>query len=641
MEATPPDMIRRPFIPKDWRLLLCLIPVLAVIPITLGNDYFLLLFNVMAVNALVVLGLNLLIGSTGQVSLGHAAFFGIGAYVGAITGTTLQWPLICSLLFSLTTVGLIGFLLAIPTLKLEGHYLVMATLGFNIIVSILLDQMDTITGGPSGFPGIPPLRLGPFVIDSDFKFYAFIWPLFLLLFALTLNLNDSRIGRAFKAIHENQLTAEAIGIAGHKYKVAVFVLSTLYAGLAGFCYAHYVSFISPKTFDIFYSVQVVTMVVVGGMGSLWGGLAGAVLLTAMPEMLHRFEDWYVLIYGLILMSVLVFLPKGLLPALLTFLRMRLRRASRSVTSLAGNGASGNEPPASSLRRQPGGSAIASSGQDRKSASSRPILQLQGVSLSFGGLQALTNLDMDVYAGEIVALIGPNGAGKTTVLNIISGLLQPHEGNVLLNEKSLLGSAPHTIASLGVGRTFQTVQVYQAFSVLENALLGYHTAGNTGFLGAFLHLGRERREEARLRRQAMQLLQDFDLADKADVSIEQLSLVEKKLLELARALALRPGVLLLDEPVGGLNPRESAVVVRYLRHLREHGVGTLLVEHDMNVVMNLADRVVVLQHGNRIAVGTPQRVQADPLVIAAYLGKKSGDKNSTLTNQAASERKSIN
>jgi branched-chain amino acid transport system permease protein len=591
--------------------------ILVVIPLTLQNDYFLLLFNVMALNGLVVLGLNLLIGSTGQVSLGHAAFFGIGAYLSAIASTSWQWPLFYSFLFSLASVGLVSCLLALPTLRLEGHYLVMATLGFNIIVSILFNQMDGVTGGPSGFPGIPQLRIGSFAIDSDLKFYVFVWTLFLIFFALTLNLIDSRLGRALKAIHEKELTAEAMGIPSHSYKVAVFVLSAIYAGVAGFCYAHYVSFISPKTFDIFYSVQVVTMVVVGGMGSLWGGLAGTVLLTALPEMLHQFEDWYVLIYGLILMGVLVFSPQGLVPALIS---LPLLRRKSSAGKEDADRSESRRTKEEAIRRLPARPQTTPE-KSPDSAGVVPVLQLQDVSLSFGGLQALNEIGMHVSAGEIVALIGPNGAGKTTVLNIVSGLLKPDRGDVLLNGQSIVGSAPHRIASLGVGRTFQTVQVYAGFSVLENALLGYHTRGSTGFLGAYCHLTKERREETDLRELALQLLDDFDLAPKAEAPIQQLSLLEQKLLELARALALSPSILLLDEPVGGLNPRESAALVDYLQHLRERGMGTLLVEHDMNVVMRLADRVVVLHHGSRIAMGTPQEVQRDARVIAAYLGTR--------------------
>jgi len=301
--------------PRKWISLSALAVVVAVLPAFVTKGYYLLVLNVIAINALVVLGLNLLIGFAGQISLGHGAFFGIGAYLSAILTATYKLPPWPTLLLVMVLTSVLAYIIGIPTLRLEGHYLVMATLGFNIIVSILMVQMENLTGGPSGFAGIPPLTLGSLVSGKDLDFYYMVWPLFLLIFLLSLNLVDSRVGRAMRAIHENELVANAMGVHTERYKAVVFALSAACASVAGSLYAHYLSFISPKTFDIFYSVQVVTMVVVGGIGNLWGGIFGVALLTALPEILHTLRDYALLLYGVILMGVLVFFPRGLLPGL--------------------------------------------------------------------------------------------------------------------------------------------------------------------------------------------------------------------------------------------------------------------------------------------------------------------------------------
>jgi branched-chain amino acid transport system permease protein len=300
---------------KNKIYLLIFTAIIFTLPAFLQNNYHLMVLNVAALNILVVVGLNLLIGYAGQISLGHAAFFGLGAYISAVLTTTYGFPIWPTLLLAMVITGMVAFAIGIPTLKLEGHYLVMATLGFNVIVYIVMIQLEPVTGGPSGFSGIPRLQAGGFIFDSDRKIYFLLWAVSIGSLLLSLNLIHSRVGRAMAALSQNEIAARCTGIDTERYKVKIFVLSAVLASLAGSLYAHYLTFISPATFSFFYSLQVVTMVLVGGMGSLWGSLFGALLLTLLPEALHAVKEYNVLLYGLILMVALVFFPQGLFPGI--------------------------------------------------------------------------------------------------------------------------------------------------------------------------------------------------------------------------------------------------------------------------------------------------------------------------------------
>jgi branched-chain amino acid transport system permease protein len=290
----------------------------AATPFWVTNPYYLNVLNVLALNALVVTGLNLLIGYAGQISLGHAAFYGLGAYISSILTGSYGWPPWPTLVFAALAVALVALVLGIPTLRLKGNYLVMATLGFNLIVNILTNQLDSLTGGPSGYTGVPPLTVFGVTMDTDLKFYILAWSLVILGLLLARNLVHSRVGRALRSLHGSEVAAEAVGVPTETYKVKVFVLSAVYASVAGSLYAHYYGIVTPKTFDIFHSVEVVTMTIVGGMGSLWGGLLGAAFLTPLPQVLHFFEEYKDLFYGGILMLILIFVPRGItsLPGML-------------------------------------------------------------------------------------------------------------------------------------------------------------------------------------------------------------------------------------------------------------------------------------------------------------------------------------
>ncbi len=541
--------------------------------VLIGNDYTFVVLNIIALQSIAVAGLNLLIDATGQVSIGHAAFYGIGAYTSAILTVNLGLPLWAGLIAAVLVVAIVSFVIAVPTVRLHGHYLVMATLGFNIIVSIVLNQWESLTGGPSGFAGIEP------VVATDRGFFLLCWAVLVLVLWLTLGFQKTIKGKTFKAIRQNEIAVESCGINVNACKVSAFVLSALYAGISGYLYAHYTTFISPKTFNIFRSLQWVTMSVLGGMGNIVGGVIGTFILTALPELLHSLEEWHVFFYGLVLISCLVFFPQGLVPFIERSFAASRKNCRKSTVS---------QPcPITILKMV-------------DEPAKKDSIIVRDISVNFGGLQVLNGVNATFKPGKIHGIIGPNGAGKTTLFNVICGFIKIDSGSVFLGDKDITNLPPHVISRLGIGRTFQNSQIFPELTVFDHLLVA-HKKGDSNFLMNILHF--------------------FGLSDLAFVKAEELSLFEIKRLEMARLLATSPSYIFLDEPCAGLNRDEKGRIAEYIGRLRKHGITVILIDHHMDFVMNVASHIVVLHQGFVIACGTPQEVRNHPDVIKAYLGSE--------------------
>lgn len=307
---------------KDFLYFMTLALVIILIPVFMESKYYFIILNVIGLNTIVVVGLNLLIGFAGQISLGHAAFYGLGSYFSGILTVNYGFPLWPAMLVGMLATGGVAYLIGYPSLKLRGHYLVMATLGFSIIVYILMGELEQFTGGHDGLIGIPPLSIGGLLFDNDLKNFYLIWTFVFFSILVSRNLLNSRVGRALRAIHGSEVAANSLGINTASYKVKVFALSAMYASVSGSLYAHYITFISPSTYDFYYSIQVVTMVIVGGMGSLWGSLFGAAVLTSISEALHIAKQYHIIAYGVFLCLVLVFLPEGILVGIHNYYQKR-------------------------------------------------------------------------------------------------------------------------------------------------------------------------------------------------------------------------------------------------------------------------------------------------------------------------------
>jgi branched-chain amino acid transport system permease protein len=548
--------------------------------------------------ALVALGLVLLTGVLGLTSFGQAAFVGLGAYATAYLTVQHHWSPWLTLWVSLSLTGAVALVLGWITLRMSGHYLPLATMAWALSLYYLLGNLDAL-GKYDGIVGIPALALGGLALDSGRAFYYLLWSIVLLAAFAMLRLLDSRTGRALRAIKGGTTMPEAMGVDTFRAKVGAFVLAALLAAVSGWLFAHFQRAVNPSPFGLNKGIEFLFMAVLGGAGHVWGALVGAAavkvledqLRALLPGLLGSSGNFEIIAFGIILVLVLQYMRDGIW----AFVDRCLPRQQRAV----------DWRDAQDLPRR---------AQPRHAS---PVLQVEGLRKEFGGLVAVNDVGFAVHAGEIVGLIGPNGAGKSTTFNLLTGVLQATRGTVRFAEHSTGAMPSRAIARLGMSRTFQHVKMMPSMSVLENVALGAHLRGRAGGAAAMLCLDRD--EERRLMREAHRQLERIGMADLLHEPAGNLALGQQRLMEIARALASDPVLLLLDEPAAGLRYQEKLQLADVLRQLRSEGLSILLVEHDMDMVMRLCNRIVVMEFGTKLMEGTPAQVQADPRVRAAYLG----------------------
>lgn len=576
-------------------LLAAAVPVIALLPLP---DFWIAQLNYIGLYALVCLGLVLLTGVGGLTSFGQAAFVGVGAYSTAwLTLNTGMSPWL-TVFVGLGLTAISALIVGAITLRMSGHYLPLATIAWGLSLYFLMGNLDAL-GKYDGLLGLKSLSIGRVDIGQGRLFFILTWAILIAGAVALLNLLDSRPGRAIRSLKGGSQMAEAMGISTFRYKVTIFLIAALFASVAGWLLAHFQRTVNPSAFGLKMGIEYLFMAVIGGVGYVWGAIVGAALIkllddylqVALPALIGTSGSYEVIVFGVAMVLVLKYLPEGIW----SLVARKLPRPPRKMDW--------QDAEPLSARSKP--------------AIGELVLKVEKIRKQFGGLTAVNDISFDIHAGKIVGLIGPNGAGKSTTFNLITGVLSKTSGQVIYRGHDITAMPSREISRQGMARTFQHVKMIPDMTVLENVALGSYARGNSGVISAML--GFNKIEERRFMKEAQYQLERIGMGQYLHEQAGNLAMGPQRLMEIARALCCDPALLLLDEPAAGLRHKEKQELIKVLRQLQTEGMSILLVEHDMDLVMDACDHLVVMEFGTLLTQGTPAEIQASPAVRAAYLG----------------------